>query len=87
MANIVCWRSGEVEVVSRRPEGTILVLGGLPKQRLEAALSAVARHAYDGTTLLVPGLPEADDEKQAVTAVSKFRDALRGRLESHVRGT
>ncbi len=80
MANIVCWRSGECEVVSRVPQGTIRVIGGLPADRLQRALDVVARHAYDGKTRLVPGLPEADNDHDARVAVFLFQGALRDRL-------
>lgn len=80
MAAIVCWRSGEAEVVSRPPPGTVVLASG-KRHRLQAVLSVVARHAYDGRTLLVPGLPEADDDDQAVAAVERCKAMLRQRLD------
>lgn len=75
MAYIVCYRSGEAEVVARPPPGTAVLAGGR-RRRLEVALSVVARHGTDGRTLLVPGLPEADDDDQAVAAVERCRARL-----------
>ena len=75
MAKIICWRSGEAEIVSRAPEGSATLMTG-PRSQLEKLLSVHARHAYDGKTLLVPGLPEATDEKQALWAVDLFQVRL-----------
>lgn len=72
MAKIICWRSGEVEIVSRAPEGSATLMTG-PRSRLEKLLIAHARHGYDGKTLLVPGLPEAGDEDAAVRAIQLFQ--------------
>lgn len=41
-------------------------------------MSAVARHAYDGKTLLVPGIPEALDDDHALEALQLFRAWLDG---------
>lgn len=79
MASIVCYRSGETEVVNTVPEGTIVLATG-KRHRLEEVLSAVARHAYDGETLLVPGLPEAADSNQALAAATAFQQMLNRRL-------
>ncbi|WP_205529913.1 hypothetical protein [Agrobacterium deltaense] len=49
-------------------------------RRLKRILCACARHAYDGKTLLVPGLPEADNDLQAINAVKAFEQMLRERL-------
>lgn len=79
MASIICWRSGETEVVRTVPEG-VLVLATGKREKLEAVLSAIARHSYDGETLLVPGLPEAADDDQAQIAASDFMRRLALRL-------
>ena len=38
------------------------------RQELRDLLEAVSRHAYDGETLLVPGVPEAPDQSAAMDA-------------------
>lgn len=81
MAHAICWRSGEVEVVSRQPAGSISLMRG-PARRLERIISAIARHAYDGKTLLVPGLPEAEDDDAALAAVASFQSAMEKRLSA-----
>ncbi|MFN8682806.1 hypothetical protein ACDP63_16930 [Paracoccus sp. P2] len=72
MASIICYRSGETEVVGIVPEGALVLATG-KRELLETVLSGVARHAHDGETLLVPGLPEAADNDQAVAAATSFR--------------
>ncbi|NSZ08247.1 host nuclease inhibitor protein [Agrobacterium tumefaciens] len=79
MAHIVCYRSGEAFVSRRVPKGTMRIVTGHGR-RLKRILSVCARHAYDGKTLLVPGLPEADTDLQAVTAVKHFEQMLWERL-------
>ncbi|MEH3093390.1 MAG: hypothetical protein PGN20_15445 [Agrobacterium cavarae] len=58
MGHIVCYRSGQVFVSRRVPKGALQIVTGHGR-RLNRVLSACARHAYDGETLLVPGVPEA----------------------------
>lgn len=79
MAVIACWRSGEVEVLPRAVEGALTLARG-PRDRLERALSPIARHAYDGQTLLVPGVPEAEDDGAALFAVLEFQKRIEDRL-------
>ncbi|WP_311272361.1 MULTISPECIES: host nuclease inhibitor protein [unclassified Rhizobium] len=79
MAHIVCYRSGEAFVSRRIPKGSMKIVTGHGR-RLLRILSVCARHAYDGKTLLVPGLPEADSDLQAIEAVKGFEVMLRKRL-------
>ena len=79
MGHIVCYRSGQVFVSRRVPKGALQIVTGHGR-RLNRVLSACARHAYDGKTLLVPGVPEADSDVQAVEAVRKFKQMLLKRL-------
>lgn len=79
MAHIVCFRSGETFVSRRVPKGTMKIVTGHGR-RLKRILSICARHAYDGETMLVPGLPEADNDLQAINAVKAFEQMLRNRL-------
>lgn len=82
MAYIICWRSGEVEVVDRLGEDQpgVIVLATGERDELTDVLSSRARHASDGKTLLVPGLPEAQDSDQAVEAAARFREQLEEHL-------
>lgn len=86
MAKIICWRSGEVEVVSHAPAGHgCITLATGPRARLERVLIAVSRHAYDGVTLLVPGIPEAEDDDAALAAALEFQSRIERSLSSRRR--
>lgn len=68
-----CYRSGRIEFGRSIPDGAIKVAQG-PARSLRALMSVLARHAYDGKTLLVPGIPEAKTDKQAADALQSFLD-------------
>ena len=44
-----------------------------PAKKVRELMSATCRHSYDGKTLLVPGIPEAENGDAAVDALIKFR--------------
>lgn len=67
------WRSGIIETGPAVPDGAIPIARGGVK-RLARLIDATARHAYDGETLLVPGVPEAETDDQALDALIAFRD-------------
>lgn len=67
-----CWASGQIEFGTKVPEGAIEMARG-KESIVRKHISATARLAYDGKTLLVPGVPEAADQKAA-------GDALAGHL-------
>lgn len=71
-----CYRSGEI-VLSRAPdmEGAISLCEG-SKDDLLQRLSAKARLAYDGETWLVPSLPEAVSDTEAMIALETFQARL-----------
>ncbi|HEU4958981.1 MAG TPA: host nuclease inhibitor protein [Sphingomonas sp.] len=72
------WRSGMIETGPAVPDGAIpIARGGL--KRLSRLIDATARHAYDGATLLVPGVPEADSDDAALDALLAYRDWIGGR--------
>jgi len=76
------WRSGVIEFGQAEPAGAIAI-GKASSTRLREAVSAVARHAYDGTTLLVPGIPEATDSNDALNALVAFTRQVNRRLRRH----
>jgi hypothetical protein len=73
-----CYRSGQIMFGRTVPEGAIEVTRG-PAKKLRKLICAVARHAYDGKTLLVPGIPEAPNERQAEAALRRFKDWIKTR--------
>ena len=58
----------------RAPKGVIVFARHRDLDQLKQIVSAKCRHAYDGTTLLVPGVPEAPDQDAALEALATWRD-------------
>ncbi|MCY4548160.1 MAG: host nuclease inhibitor protein [Defluviicoccus sp.] len=68
------WRSGLIEFRGGGepcPRGAL----SLPDVPL-AAIEVRARRSYDGETLLVPGVPEAENDADALAAFEAFFDFL-----------
>lgn len=72
-------RRGVIEFRAR-DHGGLLTLARGDLRVLKPAVEVIARHAYDGKTLLVPGVPEAKTDDEALDAVLAFQDQLRKRL-------
>ena len=69
-----CDRNGIIDFGEALPEGRLPILKSKRLRTVKLILSARARHAYDGKTLLVPGIPEAgEDSDAALDALHKFR--------------
>jgi len=68
-----CWASGLIEIGDKEqvPEGGIVVAHG-PTSSLKGVLTAVARHGWERGQLLVPGVPEAADQREAGQALDKW---------------
>lgn len=82
------WRSGIVEITSgQTPRGAIKVVT-FRSQRAALvgarAIGTVARHAYDGETLLVPGIPEAACDTDAIDALTLWVHRLSNTLARHL---
>lgn len=66
-----CFRCGTIEFGRKIPDGALPLIQG-PKKAIESRVLARARHAYDGKTLLVPGIPEAIDDDAALSSYQSF---------------
>ncbi|MBN9477383.1 MAG: host nuclease inhibitor protein [Bordetella sp. SCN 67-23] len=66
-----CWASGQIEFGTQVPEGAIWIVRGRDTS-VRHLIDATARLAYDNTTLLVPGIPEAENQKVAGDALARF---------------
>jgi hypothetical protein len=75
----VCDRRGVIEFADTVEDGMLLVARGYPRQ-LRDLIDATSRHAYDGKTLLVPGVPEAANDDAALDALLRHRAWIEGRL-------
>ncbi|MCV0428862.1 MAG: hypothetical protein K5905_25690 [Roseibium sp.] len=76
-----CWASGEIEFVQSPgpvPFGAlafadnIILRPDLSSEDFVALVTARARTAHDNETLLVPGIPEAEDQVQAREALQEW---------------
>lgn len=80
--HIAAWRTGRAFVCQKVPQGAISVITGR-KTELVELLAVHARHAHDGETFLVPGVPEAKKDAEALQALRRWKDrlgrSLRGR--------
>lgn len=84
-----CWRSGEIAIVPVAgavvPGGAIVIAAG-PDEALRAAIEGNERLAYDGTTWLVPGVPEAESDAAAGDALEAFQRRVRKSLGAAAAG-
>jgi hypothetical protein len=67
-----CWRNGRIEFGRTMPEGAIEVARGGAKP-LRDIVDVLARHGYERGVLLVPGVPEAEDDNAAVDALARWQ--------------
>jgi hypothetical protein len=81
MAIAFCDRRGIIEIEAKLPEGMLELARGR-RAALERLMCAAARHAYDGKTRLVPGIPEAETDDQALNAAITFREWLAKRRDA-----
>ncbi|MCF4125015.1 host nuclease inhibitor protein [Methylobacterium sp. SyP6R] len=86
MAVVYCSRGGVIGIGRRAPRGTLALISG-PGRPLRSIVEVVARHAYTGGDLLVPGIPEATSDVEALEAAGSFRDQVARRLADRVGAT
>ncbi|QIB32260.1 hypothetical protein [Ancylobacter pratisalsi] len=67
--------AGVIRFLSMPPVDNMLLFSG-PDSAVREIVAVEARHAYDGATLLVPGLPEAEDSLQRLDALCAFQTRL-----------
>jgi hypothetical protein len=76
------YRSGQIGFIDgpgSMPDGA-LFLGSGPQQIIRDLISGISRHAYDGVTLLVPGVPESESDEAAYTAFMRFFERIQDQL-------
>jgi hypothetical protein len=76
-----CWKSGDIEFapLPKLPGGCMVFAisgedGPEDHDEFKAMVSGKARHSYDGKTLLVPGVPEVENELEAVEAFYRWSE-------------
>ena len=65
------------QLMNRLPVGSA---SAADARRFREVVSALARHAYDGVTLLVPGVPEAKTQAEGIDALIRFRERISQRM-------
>lgn len=75
--SIVFDRRGVLEVIPglEVPKGMLLLIRG-DRWLVEPVVQAQARHGYEPGVLLVPGIPEAENDVEAMDAAIAFRDRI-----------
>lgn len=74
------WATGRIDFGRKMPDGALLIASA-PAKKLRGVISVTARHAYDGKTRLVPGVPEAASGNEAVDALLAYNRSVKKRLE------
>lgn len=75
----LAYANGVIVFGPRVKPGTLPITKA-PGRQLRALVSGLARHAYDGRTLLVPGLPEANGFEERSAALMRFKAEVEKRL-------
>lgn len=78
MLKVYCWQSGHVEFGRKAPEGTITI-ATVYSVAQRGTVEACCRHSRHGDDLFIPGIPEANTEEDAISALQVFIDRLRDR--------
>ncbi|WP_394661421.1 hypothetical protein [uncultured Acinetobacter sp.] len=67
-----CFRDGVIGFAEKLPEGAIEIASCINKKRLYEFINVRARHGYKQGVLLVPGVPEAKTDNEALSALIDF---------------
>ena len=77
------WRSGHIEIGPQTPAGALTIARHKNPETLKRAITPLARRAYHGRVLLVPGVPEAEpDTDAAVRALAVFTARVAAALKT-----
>ncbi|PPQ35156.1 hypothetical protein SAMN06265338_1324 [Rhodoblastus acidophilus] len=74
-------RTGVIGFAKKCPAGALPIARHADLERLKSQVSALARVGHDNKTLLVPGVPEAENSDQAVDAMVNFTNRVSARLQ------
>ncbi|NNN24355.1 host nuclease inhibitor protein [Pseudomonas nitroreducens] len=66
-----CWASGLIQFGLEVPEGAIGIARG-EDAAVRENIEVTARLAYDNESLLVPGVPEAPNQRDGLLAVARY---------------
>lgn len=76
------WRSGLIGFRKNVPSGALEIVRGRSDD-VNAVVSVLARHGYGASSgaLLVPGIPEAETDDEALDALIAFRDLVKDHMK------
>lgn len=78
------WANGRIDFGRSMPKDALPIAKG-PATPLRKHIEVTARHAYDGETLLVPGVPESGGGDAAVDALLAYSREIKKRMDFHAR--
>lgn len=79
------WASGLIEFGTTYPDGALPIYSG-EEAPLREAVMISARHSRINDDMLVPGIPEAVNQREALDALINFSDYIKAtylRLNNH----
>ncbi len=77
------WASGQITFHFTPPKGAIVVARGVPS-KVRSLIKATARQGYDGKTIFLPGVPEAEIGKEAFQALCRYTRRIHRRAREGV---
>lgn len=77
MEKAYVYRSGLIGFADHIPRGTIPLLNQDGRSFTRDEIEGAARRSYDGKDLLVPGVPEAKTDQEAMRALKQWIEWLR----------
>lgn len=69
------WASGLIEFGDVLPDGALPIINGEEK-RVREIIEVRARHSRTNEQMLVPGIPEADNQHDACDALIRFTEIV-----------
>ncbi len=69
------WASGLIEIGYKVPDGALPIISG-DELRVRELIDVYARHSRINEQLLVPGVPEANNQHDACSALIKFTEII-----------
>ncbi|MCR5943965.1 host nuclease inhibitor protein [Ochrobactrum sp. XJ1] len=75
-----CYRSGEIGFGNSTPQRALELAHSRRSRELRKIIEINARHGKTGSILLVPGVPEADSDTEALEACLRFKKLVAMRL-------
>ncbi|EFT1333356.1 host nuclease inhibitor protein [Salmonella enterica] len=69
------WASGLIEIGHKVPDGALPIISG-DELRVRELIDVYARHSRINEQLLVPGVPEANNQHDACSALIKFTEII-----------